>query len=160
IADGANGEGDQDGEYAGGLALFDEVAQIAIEAEARALQHEAEGGACKERKAQGAAFGTAGGGKREGGADDAGNDQCGDGEAGNERHVTRSSNRRTGAEAPVPRGLPTGVAAALNSDIAPHGTGRIVNRHTDRIAIFGPRTVIVADFVAEDARQHKPGVAR
>src|SRR5690606_9770282 len=41
----------------------------------------------------------------------------------------------------------------------PDGAGRIDHRHTYRVAILGPGTVVVAHLVSEDLAQGEPGVA-
>lgn len=78
VADGTDGQGDEDGKDSGGVALFDEVTQVAVKAEARTLQHKAKDGPGEQGKAQYAAFGPARGGKHQGGSDDAGGDGEGD----------------------------------------------------------------------------------
>src|SRR5688572_24081560 len=54
-------------------------------------------------------------------------------------------------------GLLCDVSASLAT---PNGPRQVHDGQADRVAILGPRAVVVADIISENLREHEPGVAR
>src|SRR5688500_5228901 len=56
--------------------------------------------------------------------------------------------------------LPSDVAVIVCLFAAPDGAGDVHDRHADGVAVFGPRTVVVAHIIVENLREQEPSVAR
>ncbi|MNQ95763.1 hypothetical protein D3C85_1113350 [compost metagenome] len=126
IAQDTDAQRDQHRIQAGGFPAFDEIPRDAIEAEARALQHDAERRAQQDGQRQAAAaLGQEGQQPR--------------GKKGGRQHQDGRN-----------------MAQDDHSGLAPNRASRIADGRSDTVAVLGPRAIVVAHVVAQQLAQREP----